>query len=420
MTSSSTALATLALTRAALRQGSFGENAAGPLKPPVSSAEMPLETTSVPPSVQVRWWSTIARASEKNMSQVKDEIYTGSDPVLCDAFATIREVRRLKVQTRGVLLAGKNVKGMVDEEQFEARLAENELTGKHDQILREQYHRRMEYFRTRMLIEHHLLPLLKLSCQKLIRLGGDLRAALRQGFPHPYSDCLYFLGEVVNVLDDGKAIELIGKARAFVREPDETRGKGQIAFERFWRGIPGFCGQSLLPAEFQVHQGVNQHPLDCELWHKIVELWKTIEAYKELIAETGRIHPVSFRRPKDSRPTKEELRRYPRSHNRLLSMAVVGGDEWTGTLYLGEKEATALRPHLAAVERAVATMDPGPSRWLAMSNYIGAQAILGFLRNCDASAHNLVLFDGGALRDCEKMIVCAFDGIVKESASDLA
>src|ERR1700722_12179027 len=95
------------------------------------------------------------------MINFTDGNYSGSDPLLIQACTSLASLRTLSAQAREVLRCGKTVKGTLNEATYRQRLDENELNGKHDEIVREQYWRRLEYFRMRMLLQHHLIARLQ-------------------------------------------------------------------------------------------------------------------------------------------------------------------------------------------------------------------------------------------------------------------
>jgi hypothetical protein len=326
-------------------------------------------------------------------SNVRNGNYTGEDAQVRECFAQAHRLRRAGQQMQAILAAGKEIKGTLNEDQYEDRLAENR--NRPDElrtIVLLQEHRRSEYFRARMLLQYHILPKVK---DALDRVAEAARQIAKRGEAkewwnrHTFSfDECSALCETQSVVQGENIVELYARARDFVAEDDETKGRGEKAFGRAFKDTDTWHA-SAIPAEYQVIEGCEPHSLDLALQAAIAELMPKLVEFENDVADLQRLRishtgrgPVGL----------NDFARWPELFSRVVKR-VQHGDKMSIEGYdpgFHEVEGQPVTDAAEALRAAVPAIDSKPQQWLAQSNLLGtARRIFSQIRSLECDAFNL-------------------------------
>jgi hypothetical protein len=332
-------------------------------------------------------------------SNVRNGTYTGEDSLVRECFVQAHRLRRSGQQMKAILAAGKEVKGTLNEDQYEDRLAENRNNpGELRTIVATQEHRRCEYFRARMLLQHHILPTVKDALERIIAAARQIGKRddkvqwwVEHGLSH---DEVSAVCETQAVVQGENIVELYARARDFVAEADETRGRGEKAFERAFRDSDSWHA-SFIPAEFQIVDGCDAHPLDLALQAAVDELLPKLIEFENDVWELIQFDPI--RRTKTGSVTLQEYARWPELYSRV-SRRMQHGYKDSIEGYdpgFGEVEGQPATDAAQALRAALATVTSQPQRWLAQSNLLGlTRRVTNRIRSLETDGFNLTIGAG--------------------------
>jgi hypothetical protein len=338
---------------------------------------------------------------------VHDGVYNGADPVISECFAALPTLRSLTHQLFYILHAGKQIKGTLNEDRYEERLIDEACTDRISTIITEQWYRRFEYFRTRMLLEQHLIPALEATIAKVMKAAQRVRLSSWPGY-----DELAALSEIKAVLNSTH-LQALAKARAFVAEPDETKGFGEKAFEKVLAGKVHFYGRRLIPDEFQFIDGVDAHPLDVEMRRLAQELLDKLAIFRRDISLLEQVIPGRTVCHYASAPGAER-HRLGEYMNRVWQGA---GSPKSNPMEgwdpdFADTEAVAFNKAVQALRDAIPSMVSQPQRRLAQSNLLGSKVVGEEMGSVISFAQNLV-WRGNHFEGFKEKTLADFDGLVQ-------
>lgn len=350
-------------------------------------------------------------------SHVRDGVYSGEDPILQECFSQAQRLRHSAQFMNALLTAGKQVKGMLNEDQYDDRLGQNRnspdaLMG----IVGQQEVRRCEYFRVRVLLQHHILPEVADAlgrCVELTRLIDGRKPSQLYGSSDLKLDEYSALGAILSTVHEQDVFAQYGRAIEFVSEPDATNGKGEEALEREANVIDHFVywRETIIPVEFQLVQSPRQHELDRALLAEISRLEPFLKSCLEEVETLEAMGP--YYKGERKLHTSMQGARWPELFWRVSRYAQSGSEHWIDGYDPGwqERYAQTFNKLLTELRAGIATMNDA-ERWLAQSNSIGASyRIVRFLQGLEAGSFNLTIGAsriGGDLRQQTNALVQKF------------
>lgn len=347
---------------------------------------------------------------------VRNGVYSGGDATLQECFEQAKRLRQYAPFMNAFLAAGKQVKGMLNEDQYDDRLGQNRNSPDTLRtIVGQQEVRRCEYFRVRVLLQHHILPVVADALRRCVELTRSIDGRKPK---QPYTakdltvDEYSALDVILGATNELDVFGQYARAIEFVSEADATNGNGEKALAREAEVIDSYVHwrEIIIPLEFQLVQSPYQHELDRALLAEIFRLEPFLKSCLEEIAVLESMSPfrnsdgkVLFAASQGARWPEllERVSRYAQRGN-----AIDGVDPgWR------EQHAQTFNKLLADLRAAIASMKR-EERWLAQSNSIGASCrFCRFLQGLEAGAFNATLGAsrlGGHLREQTSTLVQNF------------
>lgn len=327
------------------------------------------------------------------MNNVRNRVYTGEEPLIAACFAHINKLVKLGPQMKAILAAGKEVKGTLNEAQYDDRLGEKmNCPDELRRIVSTQEYRRSDYFRTRMLLQHHILPTVKESIAALAESSQAMLAqsAAKPGWAPRYSyDQLSVMGEIQGILEGQDVLEHYQRARDFVAEADATNGQGERSFDRIFKFGESYWNPSAIPEEFLLVEGIDAHPLDRALRAVLAELMPPLA---EAVREVDELAWLSnYERGKRPAATLVERARWAELFPRVMHNVPTGSDFDGWHPGFGDREAAAALAAAKALAEALPTFE-SKQRWLAQNNLLAFSRIVGFgLEHVRCTGFNLTM-----------------------------
>jgi hypothetical protein len=356
-------------------------------------------------------------------------LYEGEDPLLKQLYADLNQLSRLALQMRAITAAHSEVKGMLNEADLQTRLGKarfedsrlaawphadvmadaNAHIGACHRIMSEQMDRRCEYFRTRAMLEHSVVPLF-VSCRAaVIRQADEVRKRLdSENWPSEEEwtgqrEAMVALQAVEDWFTEFKDLPgVLTKAQAAIDEAGLTQSAaaelklGERSFEMIFSQLGKtsaviWSGMSLDMQLVDLPSFAEDDTLWCVtpsiiLAGRLIAILPTlaqcaadVEELEALEASCSRAGlSVTLDHPK--LPELSRRTRLPELFRRVKDHA-----QWCATQH---KELSAtLQGTIAEVDRATQKIPSCGVRLIAQSNRIGAHIILYAMRDLCARAH---------------------------------